>query len=225
MVKALLFDLDGTLANTDPIHRQIWADLLAPLGYRVDRTFYQKHISGRLNPDIVRELLPHLPPEEEPEWSAAKEAYFRQLAASQLQPMPGLMALLDWAGQCQLPTAVVTNAPRANADFVLQTLGITQRFDQVIIANELPVGKPDPLPYQEALRRLGLSPDGAIVFEDSTTGVRSAVAAGIPTVGIASTHDPQVLYDQGARLVVPDFQDERLREMGLLLAHQDRATL
>lgn len=216
LLKALLFDLDGTLANTDPIHQAVWQEVLQPYGYEVTESFYQQRISGRLNEDIVRDLLPQVPPEQEPQFSADKEARFRELAAQRLAPLAGLLPLLHWGQQQKLAIAVVTNAPRANAQFMLETLGLTDHFEQVILAAELPMGKPDPLPYQEALRLLKLGTEEAVVFEDSTTGVRSAVAAGITTIGLATTYPPDVLYALGATLVVPDFTDERLQQFGLM---------
>lgn len=215
MLKAILFDLDGTLANTDPIHLQIWAELLAPHGYEVDKAFYQEKISGRLNAEIVRELLPHIPPEEEPQFSADKEARFRELAATRLQPMPGLLPLLEWADAHGLKMAVVTNAPRSNAEFMLRVLNLESRFQPVIIADELERGKPDPLPYQEALRSLDLAIEDAVIFEDSTTGIRSAIASGVKTIGVASTHNPEKLCDLGAAIAVSDFTDDRLKQFGL----------
>ncbi|MEM7648132.1 MAG: HAD family hydrolase, partial [Cyanobacteria bacterium P01_A01_bin.70] len=75
--------------------------------------------------------------------------------------------------------------------------------------------KPDPLPYQTALERFAIIAAEAIVFEDSHTGIQSAVAAQIPTVGVASTHEPDVLYRYGASLVINQFADERLQKFGL----------
>ncbi|HEY9761531.1 MAG TPA: HAD-IA family hydrolase [Trichocoleus sp.] len=216
MLKALLFDLDGTLANTDPIHQAVWQEVLQPYGYEVTESFYQQRISGRLNEDIVHDLLPQLFPEQEPQFSAAKEARFRELAAQRLAPLAGLLPLLHWGQQQKLAMAVVTNAPRDNAEFMLQTLTLSDRFEQVILAAELPRGKPDPLPYQEALRLLEIGAEEAVVFEDSTTGVRSAVAAGITTIGVATTYSAEVLYSLGATLVVPDFTDERIQQLGLM---------
>jgi HAD superfamily hydrolase (TIGR01509 family) len=154
MLQAILFDLDGTLTDTDPVHFQVWQELLVPYGYQVDHDFFQTHISGRLNADIVQALLPQMSVSEGEVFSEQKEARFRELAASRLQPIPGLAAMLDWIAQRQLKSAVVTNAPRANAEFMLQALGLSDAFDQVIIGSELARGKPDPLPYQEALTRL-----------------------------------------------------------------------
>ena len=218
MLQAVIFDLDGTLANTDPIHIQVWRDILEPHGYTVDEEFFKANISGRLNEHLIKELLPQLSPEEGEQLAIDKEAWFRDRAANALTRMPGFDELYDWIKAHALPTAVVTNAPRANAEFVLQILELATAFDYLLIAGELPRSKPDPLPYQTALERLGVAAASAVVFEDSKTGIQSAVSAQIPTVGVASTHDPQVLYGYGASLVVDRFDDARLQQLGLLQA-------
>ncbi|MBX2862034.1 MAG: HAD family phosphatase [Leptolyngbyaceae cyanobacterium MAG.088] len=210
MVKAVLFDLDGTLADTDPIHFQVWQALLAAYDIAVGQAFYDRYISGRLNPDIVRDLLPQLSVEEGVAFSADKEAQFRHMASRQLQRMPGLTDLLHVIEQQRYDVALVTNAPRSNADFMLKILALEGVFQPVIIADDLPKGKPDPLPYQIALERLGLLPDEAIVFEDSPTGVRAATAAGILTIGVTSTHSDETLCQLGAKLTITDFTDKRL---------------
>ncbi|MEM9264465.1 MAG: HAD family phosphatase [Cyanobacteria bacterium P01_F01_bin.13] len=210
MLKAILFDLDGTLANTDPIHFQVWQALLALHGMTVDQEFYDRFISGRLNPDIVQDLLPQFSVEEEVTFSAAKEAQFREMATNQLQRMPGLTDFLHHIEQQGYATGLVTNAPRPNAEFMLQTLALKDVFQPVIIADDLPRGKPDPLPYQTALEQLGLLPDEVLVFEDSPTGVRAATAAGIPTIGVTSSHSDATLRQQGALFTIADFTDSRL---------------
>ena len=210
MLKAVLFDLDGTLANTDPIHFQVWQTLLAPYGMTVDQEFYDRHISGRLNPDIVQDLLPQLSADDGIVFSANKEAQFRAIAADQLQRMPGLTDFLHRIEQQRYATALVTNAPRPNAEFMLKTLALNGMFQPVVIADDLPKGKPDPLPYQTALEQLGISPEEAIVFEDSPTGVRAAVAAGIVTIGVTSTHSDAALRQLGAEFTIADFTDGRL---------------
>lgn len=212
MLKALLFDLDGTLAETDSIHFLIWQDFLRQHGLDTDRAFYQTQISGRLNPDIVADLLPQLSPEEQADFIWRKEAEFRNRADA-LKPLAGLMELLDWGEARGLDLAVVSNAPRENAEFMLQSLEVQQRFNRVILGDDLPLGKPDPLPYQEALRQLKLEPSEAIAFEDSPSGIRSAVGAELFTVAIASTHAPAVLEQLGAGLVVEDFTDARLHSL------------
>ncbi|RAQ44225.1 hydrolase [Arthrospira sp. O9.13F] len=209
MLKAIIFDLDGTLANTDPIHYQTWVDVLKNYHLEINPDFYQANISGRLNPDIVRDILPQLSPAEGQILADQKEAIFREIAGN-LKPLPGLTKLLAWIQKQQLQTAIVTNAPRENAAFMLKVLNLVDYFHTVIVSEDVGVGKPDPKPYQVCLQQLNISPQDAIVFEDSTSGIRSAVAAGITTIGVASTHDPQILKNFGATYVIEDFNNPQL---------------
>ncbi|PZA06232.1 MULTISPECIES: HAD family phosphatase [unclassified Meiothermus] len=206
-MRALLFDLDGTLADTDRLHEQAWLEVLLPHGIRGDHAFYQQHISGHLNPEIVSRLLPHLSPLERTALIEAKEQRFRELAQD-LEALPGLEELWRWARERGLALALVTNAPRSNAEHVLQALGL--EFDLVVLAEELAAGKPDPLPYRTALERLGLEPAEALAFEDSPSGVRAAVEAGIPTIGLTTGHPPEALKRAGAFLLVRNFRDPQL---------------
>ncbi|MGF1523023.1 MAG: HAD family hydrolase [Leptolyngbyaceae cyanobacterium] len=217
MLQAVFFDLDGTLANTDPIHLEVWRDLLKPHDYEVDEAFFKQHISGRLNEHLIQELLPQLSEAEGRELAIHKEAKFRELAASELDRMPGFTELFKEIKTQELRTAVVTNAPRANAEFMLKVLDLETAFELVIVAGELVRSKPDPLPYQTALDHFEVAAESAVVFEDSKTGIQAAVAAQIPTIGVASTHEPAVLQSYGASLVIQDFTDSRLQEFGLLI--------
>jgi HAD superfamily hydrolase (TIGR01509 family) len=221
MLKALLFDIDGTLAETDTLHYEIWEKVLQEHELTIDNAFYKEKISGRLNPDIVQDLLPHLPPEQQEAFIEHKEATFREQAS--LRPLDGLLDLLEWAKQQNLPCAVVSNAPKENAKFMLEALAVEAAFPTVILGGDLPIGKPDPLPYQEALRQLNLEATEAIAFEDSPSGIQSAVGAGIAVVGIASTHNPEDLKQLGAAIVVRDFADPLL--MQWLNQRLDRKTL
>lgn len=209
---ALLYDLDGTMANTDPFHCVAWQEMLHNHGVEIDEAAYKTRISGRLNPAIVADLLPHLSPTAVAPFIAQKEARYRELA-SQLPALAGLYDVIDWATAQNLRQGVVTNAPPENVHHTLKTLNLTNRFEPVVIAELLGIGKPDPAPYRHALQQFDLLPEQAIAFEDSPSGIRSAVGAGISTIGIASTQDPQVLYDLGAVLVVADFTDPKLWQL------------
>ena len=210
MLSALLFDLDGTMANTDPIHYQVWQTVMREFGREIDPVLYQARFSGRLNAEIISDLLPSLTLTENDRLADRKEAMFRDRAASLLQPMPGLLDLLEWTDRHHLKRAVVTNAPRANAEFMLAVLGLRDRFGLVVLGEELAEGKPAPMPYLTAIAKLGVTSDQAIAFEDSHSGVRSAVSAGIYTIGVASTHPPVELTSLGASFAIADFTDRRL---------------
>lgn len=207
MLAAILFDLDGTLANTDPLHFKVWQEILRDYGLEIDQNFYDTRISGGLNPLVIKDILPHLSEEENLQLSDYKEVRFRE-RASELQPVAGLERVLAWTEECNLKRALVTNASRKNVDFMLSALGLTETFSPVVVAEEIGSAKPDPALYRFALNQLNIQPEQALVFEDSPSGIRSAVGAGILTIGIASTHKPQALLAAGAFNVVPDFTDE-----------------
>lgn len=209
MLKAILFDLDGTLVNTDPLHFKIWHEILQTYNTEIDHSFYKTYISGRQNPQIIQDLIPQLSVSEGAELAEYKEARFREIAL-ELQPIAGLMEMLTWIETEGLRKAVVTNAPRENARFMLEVLQLTERFEFVVLGEEMIAGKPDPAPYQYALEQCKIQPSEAIVFEDSPSGIRSAVGAEIYTIGVASTHEPAVLKAIGASLVINDFNDLQL---------------
>lgn len=209
MLKALLFDLDGTLADTNSVHRLAWVDLLKPHGYDVTWDFYRENITGRVSDEVVEDLLPGFSPEEVREMAEAKDANFRERSGA-LEPFPGLLDLVERGEKKGMGISLVTNAPKENVFAVLRVLGLDDAFEPVILADDIGAGKPDPAPYNAALGALGISADEAVAFEDSPSGIASSVAAGIPTVGIASTSEPEDLEGPGVEMVVRDFSDPKL---------------
>jgi len=212
LYRTLLFDLDGTLAETDSLHLPTWVDALTPHGIEVDDVFYRENISGRANAEIVEDLLPNLPESDGRKIVETKERSFRE-RAGELEPLPGLLDFLDTAKRRGLRTGLVTNAPRENVAAVLRALGLEDFFDAVVPSEDVSAAKPDPEPYATTLEKLGAQADEALAFEDSVSGIRSAVGAGIATVGIASTQQPGTLLDAGAFLAAADFTDAELRAL------------
>jgi HAD superfamily hydrolase (TIGR01509 family) len=201
---ALLFDLDGTLVDSDPIHLAAWQQVLRPYGFEVDAEEYRRRISGRLNPAIVADYLPQLDNAQARDFAARKEAMFRE-AATSLHAVSGLHALLERTTGMKL--ALVTNAPRENVEHLLRVLHLEQTFDVCVLADDLGIGKPDPAPYREALLRLDVLPADGLAFEDSVSGVRSARAAGLRVVGLTTTQPAATLVAAGADPIVADFED------------------
>jgi HAD superfamily hydrolase (TIGR01509 family) len=204
MLKALLFDMDGTLSDTDPIHMLAWQDTFRAHNVVVDDVIYHERIVGRVNPQIVRDFLPELDEADVARVVEEKEEAFKRFATS-LEPLPGLAQILEWRVAQGLQTALVTNATNHTVPFNLQALGLDDYFQVRILADDVPAGKPDPRHYGVALERLGIRADEAIAFEDSPSGVRSASGAGIITVGLTTTQSPESLQAAGATLAVPDF--------------------
>jgi len=208
--RALLFDIDGTLADTDPLHLKAFNQVLGPHGHVFDHARFSRELQGFANVAIGERFLPHEAPERRALILDEKEVVFRTLVAGQIAPLPGLMALLDRADGAGIPMVAVTNAPRLNAELLLSGLGITHRFKALVIGAELPHGKPHPLPYQEGLRFVGARPETSVAFEDSRTGVQSATAAGIPTIGIRTSLSHADLVASGAVASASAFDDPQL---------------
>ncbi len=125
---ALLFDIDGTLCDTDPLHIRAFNQVMEPHGVHVGLDEYLRRVMGRTNANIMLDFFPEKSIEEHRALADAKEAAFRDLARTDLHPMPGLMDLMHWADGHAIPMAAVTNAPTENAELMLTALGIKHRF-------------------------------------------------------------------------------------------------
>lgn len=206
---ALLFDLDGTLLHSDPMHIKVFIDLFAEMGTDIDSEYYLSHIHGRHNFEIFSE---HFPDRDPQEMAEIKEARFRDMLGDSAPSMPGLITLLDQADAQGWAKAVVTNAPRQNAEVMLNAIGLRDRFPVLVIGEECIAGKPDPEPYLEAMRQLDVRPENSIAFEDSPSGLRAAKSAGTSVVGVRSSLPDAALRAAGADITIQDFNDSALSE-------------
>jgi len=205
----LLFDLDGTLVNTDELHFAAFQTLLADFGRSLTMETYRQRIMGASNDAIMRELFPNEPAEVKQQLADRKEALFRS-AVTTLEPTRGVVELFDWAQRHDVRVGVVTNAPRPNADLMLGGIGIADRIDTLVIGEELARGKPDPLPYLTGLERLGGDARRAVAFEDSLSGIRSASGAGLFTFGMRGVLADEAMREAGADALIDDFTSPEL---------------
>jgi HAD superfamily hydrolase (TIGR01509 family) len=211
--RALLFDIDGTLADTDALHLEAFNLVFGPRGHIFDHARFAKELQGFSNASIGERFLPDQPPERQAAIMGEKEAAFRRLVAGKIQPVRGLMTLLALADRASVPMVAVTNAPRLNAEMLLCGLGIMHRFKAVVIGDELPHGKPHPMPYLEGLRAVNAAASLSVAFEDSRSGIKSASAAGIATVGIRTGLSHADMVEAGARMTAETFDDPELMKL------------
>lgn len=214
---ALLFDLDGTLARTDHLHHEAYRRLLPDLGFNaasLDDAWFEATIAGRANQDVWKRLLPAASDAEVQAMIHRKEELWRELAAASCEPLEGLESLLSAAVSDSIPVVVVTNAPRDSACHLIRCIGLTdvlhpgasaEKPGYLVCGNECNRTKPDPDPYLAGLALLGADPEKSVAFEDSPTGVRAAVAAGIATVGLLTTTTKARLTAEGAALCVEHY--------------------
>jgi len=208
-IKGFLFDIDGTLCNTDPIHLVAIKEMFKRAGseHVVDEDFIRNHISGVDNPDITRKLLPHLSEEEAKQWILDKEALFRELAKDAIKPVDGLLELVEWIKKKNIKLGAVTNAPRANAELILEALGLKEKFDVVVAVDEARANKPSPEPYLRAMTLLNLKPRDCCVVEDSTTGATAAVAAKVHTIGILTSQTEEAMKAVGVKQTIRNYNE------------------
>jgi beta-phosphoglucomutase len=202
---AFLFDMDGVLINSMPLHTKAWEIYLGRLGLRVADLEARMH--GKRNPELVRELInADLPEEEIFEHGASKERLFRELMSQEVERyrIAGLVDFLE--RYPEVPKAVGSNAERANIDFALDRFGLRRYFEVSVDGSEVERPKPHPDIYLKAAERLRVSPQNCIVFEDSPVGAAAGVAAQMRTVGVETI--PTEF--SGVDLVIRDFRDPRL---------------
>lgn len=203
---ALLFDLDGTLVDTDHLHHAAFSTILAERGRGLTIDDYRAHIMGQPNAAILERYFPG----EDAAILARKEAMFRESLAASVEPVPGIHALLDWAEANGAGCAVVTNAPRDNAIAMLAAASLAHRLPTVVIGDECERPKPDPAPYRAGMAALGATPSRSVAFEDSRSGLRAARASGAHVFGLTTGLAPAELVNAGAHATIADFEDSAL---------------
>lgn len=180
--RLLIFDFDGTIADSSPLHEAAFKAVLEPLGVAVD----YPRLAGRATRDAVR-VSYQLSGLAEPdlalveELAARKQAIGRELIGAQLEALPAAAALLEWV-RPRFPLALVSSGSRATIELSLARLAMDDWFAPVITADEMARAKPDPEGFLLALDHAGVAPDDALVFEDAESGFEAARRAGIAYV-------------------------------------------
>ncbi|PSS11609.1 Haloacid dehalogenase-like hydrolase domain-containing protein Sgpp [Actinidia chinensis var. chinensis] len=212
-LEAILFDVDGTLCDSDPIHYQAYREMLPEIGFNggvpITEEFYAEYISGKHNDDMAKLFFPD-DHQRGLKFTDDKEAMFRRLSKDKLKAVKGLYKLKKWVEDRGLKRAAVTNAPRENAELMISTLGLSDFFDCVILGNECEHGKPFPDPYLKALEALKVSKDHTFIFEDSVSGIKAGVAAGMPVVGLTTGNPEHLLMVARPAFLIKDFEDPKL---------------
>jgi len=210
--KAIVFDFDGVIVDSEPLHYQAFVQLAQQQGVTIDQTLYDQHLIGFDDRDALRaiESLKHQgPPEPHPDYPvedavmaelcATKQHIFNQLVAQGVTPLPGVDALVRKLIEQATPFAIASGATREDIDLILQTLGWSDRFDIIVTADDVEHSKPDPTTYQLAVQKLAakhpelsLTPGDCLAIEDTVAGLTSAQRAGLHTLatGPAATSTP-----------------------------------
>jgi HAD superfamily hydrolase (TIGR01509 family) len=191
--KCVLFDLDGTLVDTSPLHAKAYRAVLTREAPGLLASFRYAAIAGLTTQDGWRRLGFGEDTEQLARLVRDKRTAYRQLLlAGGADAMPGADDLLASLRRRRVRCHVVTSAARLSASYSLERAGLRDCIDDLIAAEDVVRGKPDPEPYTTALRRTGLAVGEVIVVEDADSGIDAALAAGLDVVRVHASGPDRV---------------------------------
>lgn len=209
-LKAVIFDFDGVIVDTEPLHYRAFQVILEPLGLGYSWERYVEHYMGFDDRDAFMEAFraagKELTHDELEELIALKAEQFQQVIAGGVSPYPGVVQLAQSLA-LQLPVAICSGALRSDIEPILRQLSLDTTFSVMVTAEEVAVSKPDPASYALAVRKLaaafpdkGIQPSSCVAIEDTPAGIASATGAGIQVLAVTNSY-PADHLGQAVRVV------------------------
>jgi beta-phosphoglucomutase len=202
-LEAVVWDLDGVIANTVTYHYRAWRDVFEARGVEYTREEFMPYF-GRRHDDIIKAALGEIPTEEIETVNEEKQRNFRRLVKAHTVPMPGAIALIRSLHEHGIKSAIASSAVPENIKIILQGLSIADCFQATVHGMEVKEGKPSPQIYLLAAKKLKVPPGDCVVIEDAIAGVVGAKRAGMKSVAVTNSHKKEDLKD--ADLVVDSLE-------------------
>ena len=204
--KALIFDMDGVLIDSEPLHERSKREALSQAGIEVPEERFASY-TGRSDTVMINDLAAEngIGEERSAEILRSKHSIYESLE-HELQPIEGAINFLHWA-KSEFRLALATSATRRNRQKTAEMLGIAPFFEAAVDASDFKHPKPSPEVFQIALEKLGLPSTACWVIEDAVNGVIAAKAAGCFAVGLTTSFSRQALQEAGADFVIENFSE------------------
>ena len=201
-LRGVVFDLDGVIIDSHPVHLRAWRLFLERLGLPVpkDLNFV---LDGRKRRDILSHFLGDLSEREIERYGHIKDKIYQSMQTT-VKAVPGALRLIGELNESGIALAIASSASRERTLAALKHLGIDERFRVVVTGDDVAEGKPDPAAYRLACRRLKESKESLIAVEDAVSGIRAAKGAGLRCLAVTDHQDPQTLLAAGAFAAVCD---------------------
>ena len=208
-LKAVVFDLDGLMFNTEGLYQQVGSEVLRRRGHEFTSDLIDQ-MMGRQAHRALQLMINYHQLDDTVEVIAAEsmEIMFG-LLPDQLEPMPGLLDLLSSLESAKIPKGIATSSSRAFVTRVLDQYELAPRFSFVLSGEDIEHGKPAPDVYLLAAEKHGVPPAQTMVLEDSQIGCQAAVAAGTYAVAVPDGQSAAHKFD-GARFVADSLADKRI---------------
>jgi beta-phosphoglucomutase family hydrolase len=201
-IKAVIWDMDGVIADTIPLHFKVWHDVFQELGVHFTQGDY-KRVFGMRTPEVLRNILgENVAQIQTIAWN--KEARFRQILKQDAKLLPGVKKLLELSKMEGFKQALASSAPRENIFLLISELEIAHYFDCVVSEEDVHYGKPNPEVFLTAAQRLGVEPQNCLVIEDAVAGVKAAKSARMKCIAVAGMFTKKSLEE--ADLVIDSLE-------------------
>ena len=188
MTGAVLWDMDGTLVDSEEYHWLSWRDTMQLEGVSITHDQFLKTFGQRNDSILPQWLNAGATPESIIRIGDSKEELYRKLVhEGRIEPLPGVLDWIERLREQGWRQAVASSAPRKNIEVVLDAMGLAGFFDALVSAEDVTAGKPDPQVFQKGAERLGIAPARCIVVEDAVPGVEAARRAGMRCIGVSRT--------------------------------------
>jgi beta-phosphoglucomutase family hydrolase len=218
-IKAVIFDLDGTLLDNNDVHLKAWKQYLKENNKQISDEDFKENISGRTNKDAIEHIYQkEMTEDEASKYYLEKEEIYRKMYRSDIAPITGLQDFLEELHKHKIAMAIATSGIQVNIDFMFDHVPIKKYFKKIVNSGDVSKGKPDPEIFLKAAEVLHIPTENCIVFEDSIAGVRAGKSAGMKVVALTTTHTPEELKE--ADLVIKDYSEINFER---LLFLQDEA--
>jgi len=215
MAKAVIWDMDGVIADTAPYHFKAWQEVFQKRGMNFTEEDFKRNF-GQRNDTIIRNVLGEgLSPSQIDTIAGEKEENFRQRVRQHIKPLPGAIKLLKSLREHGFKIALASSAPIENIRLVTQGLDINNCFHAIVSGREVKEGKPSPQGFLLAAKKLRVAPENCIVVEDAVAGVTAAKRAGMCCLAITNTHPKTSLIE--ADLIVDTLEAVTVSDLKQLL--------
>jgi beta-phosphoglucomutase family hydrolase len=214
-LRAVLWDLDGVIADTGRYHCRAWQEVFSQRGISFSEEHFMQHF-GQRNDTIIRDTVGQDITQEELEAIAdKKEKAYRRLVAGNIQALPGAVELLAALKHRGIRSAIASSAPPENVSIIIKGLGIEKYFNAIACGREVTEGKPSPQIFLLAARKLEAEPTVCVVIEDAVAGVTGARRAGMKCLAITNSHSADSLKE--ADLVVDTLESVSVADLARLI--------
>jgi beta-phosphoglucomutase len=217
MLAGIIFDFDGVIADSHPVHLQAWRLFLRSVGKDMHDEDLAFVLEGAKREEILQHFLGELTPEQTRLYGAEKEKLF-QAHASKMKLICGVAEFVAELKTEGIPVAVASSGSRQRIERALENFDLTRHFCAVVTGDDVSKGKPDPALFLLAAQRMSIRPENILVCEDAVAGVEAAKAAGMKCLAIATKGRELKLRDAGADLLAEDFTAVKLADIKKLFA-------